>query len=158
MTLTDLAATRGTDKGDHGYCPHYEEHFAALRLEPVTLLEIGVQSGASLRMWADWFPNAIVYGIDNDPAAVVNEGRISTITCNVRTFDPDRLYDIVIDDGSHADADITEAFAILWPYVKFGGWYVVEDLAVVPPSALTWSLLADHGAIVHGEIAFMQKR
>ena len=37
-------------------------------------------------------------------------------------------YDIVIDDGSHVPAHVLLTFETLWPSVKEGGVYVVEDI------------------------------
>ena len=62
--LTALAIRHGTDKwGPHFYTPVYHELFAHLRDAAVRLLEIGIGGygyqtvgGASLRMWADYFP------------------------------------------------------------------------------------------------------
>jgi hypothetical protein len=63
--LTLLAIRHGTDKwGPHFYTPIYHAVFAHLRDRPVRLLEIGVGGyklrdvgGASLAMWADYFPH-----------------------------------------------------------------------------------------------------
>ena len=37
-------------------------------------------------------------------------------------------FDIVIDDGSHAPAHQVASLTALWPHVKVGGVYLVEDL------------------------------
>ena len=72
-TLDEIFNANGTDKGSQfgcpGYAPHnlgpvYEEAFAPLRLEPIKLLEIGVQGGASIKSWLEYFPSAQIYGID----------------------------------------------------------------------------------------------
>ena len=51
-TLTAIAEKHKTDKVSHGYTPIYEQYLAPLRAKPVTILEIGVKSGASVRTWA----------------------------------------------------------------------------------------------------------
>ena len=33
-----------------------------------------------------------------------------------------------VDDGSHIASDIPASFKILFPAVRHGGWYVIEDL------------------------------
>ena len=55
-SLAELARKHGTDKFEHGYCPHYEDRFGNLRDQPITLLEIGSWYGQSLRMWREYFP------------------------------------------------------------------------------------------------------
>jgi trans-aconitate methyltransferase len=130
-----MAAHHGTDKWEHGYCPHYERHFAELRGEPVNLLEIGVYHGGSLRLWADYFyhPAGSIQGVDIDPACadlVFDDERVRVTLGDVKDFEPDRPYDIIIDDGSHLGTDVVAACDRLWPYIMPGGWYVIEDLAV----------------------------
>lgn len=53
MILDELAISFGTDKSSrtHHFTKHYEVYFEPLRNFPLKILEIGVQSGASLRMW-----------------------------------------------------------------------------------------------------------
>ncbi len=126
--LERLAKLHGTDKFEHGYCPAYENHFRHLRHEPITLLEIGVWKGASLHMWHDFFPEATIIGIDIAPLATVNSDRVTTVTGDVKEYEPEEHFDIVIDDGSHDGADMVAALNRLWPFVKLGGWYVIEDL------------------------------
>ena len=36
-------------------------------------------------------------------------------------------YDVIVDDGSHVPAHVITSFAALWPLVRPGGVYVVED-------------------------------
>ena len=58
----------GTDKGDpktfvDGF---YQEKFEPLRNKKLTLVEIGVRSGASLKLWKEFFSKrATIIGIDN---------------------------------------------------------------------------------------------
>ena len=64
--LDELAIAFNTDKSTrtHGFTNHYQVYFELLRDLPLKLLEIGVQSGASLRMWKQYFPKAEIYGLD----------------------------------------------------------------------------------------------
>ncbi len=64
--LNDIALKHNTDKSSwgHNYTAVYDPLFTPFRQEPIKFLEIGIQQGYSLRTWRDWFPNAIVYGID----------------------------------------------------------------------------------------------
>lgn len=63
MTLDELSVKYGTDKGSlkHNYMPFYEKH---LPKNPKKILEIGVLKGASLAMWSEYFPEAIIHGLD----------------------------------------------------------------------------------------------
>ena len=75
-SLVELGQRHGSDKLAHGYLEHYDRHFGPLRESAARVLEIGVggyrgpaRGGASLRMWADYFPSARVVGLDVQEAA-----------------------------------------------------------------------------------------
>lgn len=136
-----LAAKHGTDKWQQGYIPHYHRHFKQLRRRPLSVLEIGIgttgsrDGGNSLRMWRDYLPRARVYGIDILDKTAHDETRIKTLQGSQddpafldevgRRYGP---FDIIIDDGSHINAHVVTSFHSLFPHLKLGGWYVVEDL------------------------------
>ena len=40
-------------------------------------------------------------------------------------------FDIVIDDGSHILEHIIKTFTHIFPHVKKGGYYFIEDLMVI---------------------------
>jgi Methyltransferase domain len=140
--LVRLATEHGTDKwGRHWYASKYETHFAPRRLEPLTLLEIGVggyedpaRGGESLRMWKDYFPSARIFGIDHHDKTAMEQDRIRIF----QGSQDDRAFlervvaaagplDIVIDDGSHHNAHVAATFEVLFPHLREGGIYVVED-------------------------------
>lgn len=140
--LSLLAALYGTDKfGEHEYTPVYEELMRASRRKPVRLLEVGVGGyagalgGESLRMWASYFRRGRITGIDLYDKTALSGGRVSVIQCS--QVDAPKLtslakalgpFDFIIDDGSHLNAHQIETFGILWPHVKDGGLYIVEDV------------------------------
>lgn len=141
--LGDLAIRFGTDKWGawHWYTRDYDRHFAPLREEPVRVLEIGIggyadpdAGGGSLRMWKSYFRRGIVVGIDLFDKPGVAEPRIRTLAGS--QDDPNFLarvaaqhgpFDIVIDDGSHLNEHVLASFAALFPHVRPGGFYVIED-------------------------------
>jgi len=145
--LTRLANKCGTDKGTldhrpdsgwqgwvHNYCDFYETMLDPLRLSARRVLEIGVWHGASLQMWAEYFPNAEVYGIDVDLSQVRKDlgARIHVIEGNVMDRGLDigahGPFDLIVDDGSHVMEEQQTALARLFPSVRPGGWYILEDL------------------------------
>ena len=91
--------------------------------------------GASLRAWAELFPNATVTGLDPaDDAAALNglHERIRVITCDSRDDScVAKLgsYDFIVDDGHHSLDAQRRTLKTLWPFVKPGGLYVIEDVA-----------------------------
>ena len=137
--LCELAMKYGTDKcpqhrglrPGHSYTPFYHELFSPIRESVRTLLEIGIETGASLRMWRDYFPNAQIVGVDNNPKCAVHENRINSICCDaqelMRDYGFEEELNIVIDDGSHqVDDQIVTARSIL-PFMD-KGFYVIEDV------------------------------
>ncbi len=176
-SLAELAKFYGTDKAEHKYCPHYEHHLAELRELPFQLLEIGVQTGASLLMWEAYFPAARITGIDIDPAPFLDTERIAIVQANARAFEPQALFDVIVDDGSHMAFDISAVHHRLWPYLVPGGWYVIEDLAAqwMPfygggsdgSSAIEWieavlrDVMLDRSEVseahLYGQILFLRK-
>ncbi len=140
--LTRLAIMHGTDKwGPHFYTPVYHSIFSKRRNDPIRLLEIGVGGyenpllgGTSLSMWADYFPNGHIVGVDInektlslDPRIIIRKGSQtdSAFLKNiVYEYGP---FDIIIDDGSHVPQHVVQSFHTLWSTLRDGGYYVIED-------------------------------
>lgn len=147
--LDDMARICGTNKLEvQNFTRHYDAHFQTLRNQPVTLLEIGIggwddakgyadsaKGGESLRMWKAYFPKGRIYGIDIEDKRPHEEKRIKTFQGS--QDDADFLEkviaetgppDIIVDDGSHFTDHIIKSFEILFPLLKSGGIYAIEDL------------------------------
>ncbi len=133
--LSWLAAVYGSDKGAtaHRYVDHYERHLGPLRHHVMSILEIGIYRGASLQMWRDYFPNAVVYGLDINDVKVggdrihVLRGDQSdeALLARIRELGP---FDVIIDDGSHFGSDVHATFAGLFGSLQADGVYVIEDM------------------------------
>ncbi len=105
--------------------------------KPIRLLEIGVQNGGSLEIWKKYLPQGSeIHGVDIDEKCLnlsFSEG-ISFHLGNAtdkdffeKTFG-DFQFDIIIDDGSHICKDVIQTFEYLFPKLKEGGVYIVEDM------------------------------
>jgi hypothetical protein len=144
MTLTELAEKYGSDKGTkrgatdgHYYTQIYDELFAPYQRLKFPLFEIGVREGHSLNMWKEFFPHAVVYGIDisTDCSKLVDERTHIEIINQNDQKGLDMLFTrwainpfIVIDDGSHNCSDIIASLEIVMKYLAHGGFYCIEDL------------------------------
>jgi len=119
------------------YFDVYHRHFERFRGRPVTLIEFGVYHGGSLQMWKHYFgAGARILGVDIDPACkTLEEDQISVVIGDQE----DRAFlaglreqigpaDIVIDDGGHTMAQQIATFEEMFPAVRDGGVYLVEDL------------------------------
>ncbi len=123
-----------TDKGEGGYIPYYRRFFGPLRSRAATLLEIGIHKGASLQMWRHYLPKATIVGVDLKlpdlplPGIAMHAGDQSDETFLASLVSRYGGFDIVIDDGSHIGRHINASFGVLFPAIRPGGWYVIEDL------------------------------
>lgn len=140
--LDKLAQLYKTDKfGKHFYTPHYQFHFSRFKYKKFKMLEIGVgghdnpfAGGPSLRMWKRFFPFAQIYALDIFDKSFFQENRVRIFQGSQvdKVFLEKMLQetgelDIIIDDGSHVNEHVIETFKILFPKLKHGGIYVVED-------------------------------
>lgn len=146
MTLDEIALKYGTDKASdvHFYTRYYEQYFEPLRNNELNLLEIGIQEGRSLKMWKEYFPNAQIIGLDIENCDHLVEDRLSVIRGDQKNVKHLKLlpnifetiygrpdsFDIIIDDGSHKSEDMLVSFETLFPLLKPGGIYVIEDIHV----------------------------
>lgn len=134
MSLEEISHQFETDKRTgHAYVGIYEELFHARRHDELRLLEIGVREGESLRMWREYFSKGEIVGIDIDPpepaiagCEVVRMHQADREAIDTRW--PDQHFDIIIDDGSHRLEDQVLSLIWLWPKLKLGGLYIIEDI------------------------------
>jgi hypothetical protein len=140
--LDALGCKYGTTKASNtpgtknNYLPFYEVFLAPIRYKPITLLEIGVEHGNSLRMWREYFPNARIIGIDcNDlRGRVVFDGIEIDMADQNQAADLDRIaenygpFDVIVDDAGHHPPSQVFCYGHMLQYVKDGGFYILEDL------------------------------
>ena len=153
--LEALARQFDTDKqaGQNEYLALYLEYFKRhgfKRDAPLNILEIGTNKGSSLRMWAEYFPNAKICGLDitrqyelpgmlehpNIFTSLVDQGdrdalfdyALAEEVCG----DPDG-FDIIIDDGSHEQTHQQVTLGVLFGFLRRGGLFVVEDIITGEP-------------------------
>lgn len=139
--LTDLYTSHTGKVSDKwsSYLSTYDDWFRAYTNRPLRILEIGIQNGGSLEIWAKYFPNAsLIVGCDINPLCaelsydaahikvVVGDANANDIRAKIMAFSD--TYDIIIDDGSHVSRDIVVSFAKYFPLLAEGGVYVAEDL------------------------------
>lgn len=154
--LTDLADRHGSDKGSskHRYTELYHALFHPLRDREITFLEMGLLIGGpehgiskdretrdlpSIRMWLDYFPKAQIVGLDVSDFAWFEHPRFAFHRCDMDSLDELRqvgaalpLCDVMLDDASHASHHQQNAFVELFPRLRPGGLYIIEDLRWQP--------------------------
>jgi len=120
------------------YLEIYEREFACLKGTPIRFLEIGVSEGGSLELWRRYFgEQAMITGIDINPDCrdrvdPPNKVRIGSQTDARFMADVVKemggSLDVVLDDGSHVSSHISISFNLLFPSLRPGGLYVIEDI------------------------------
>ena len=116
----------------------YEGLFAPYKERgAVSLLEIGIQEGHSMRTWRDWFgaSAASLVGLDITARSFTGSsaGFERTIADQSRRDSliqaiGSKEFDIIIDDGSHVCAHQQISLLMLFKHVRPGGVYIIEDL------------------------------
>nr|WP_299379340.1 glycosyltransferase [uncultured Halomonas sp.] len=121
------------------YLDEYERLLYPYKDKEVNVLEIGIQNGGSLEIWADYFKNAhrlvgcdiekkcgeLVYD-DERIHIIVGDANSSIAFDSIKKTSP--TFDIIIDDGSHRSSDIIKSFMRYFPLLEEGGSYIAEDL------------------------------
>lgn len=139
MTLSEIANLLNCDKGTiSGECHGYTEIYESKISKSCNLLEIGIDKGLSLQMWRQWGPDINLTAIDNNKDVIEKQSLyFNVLLCD--QSDPKslmdivlqfglNLFDVIIDDGSHHPDDQILSIMSLWPCLKGGGLYYIEDL------------------------------
>jgi cephalosporin hydroxylase len=119
------------------YFDIYDRHFSSFRRKPITVLEFGVSYGGSLQMWKKYFGRkARIIGVDIDPRCKdLTEPQIEVIIGDQEDREflrslRERIgpIDVVIEDGGHTMTQQINTFEEIWPGVRKGGVFLIEDL------------------------------
>ena len=167
--LSQLCDKYGSDKGaiktsghpypwpSHTYADFYSRLFSHCRHSIKNVFECGLGTdnpnlvsgmgadgnpGASLCVWRDYFPNAMIYGADIDRKILFDEERIKTFY--IDQPDPKAIeafwnavgvsnFDFMVDDGLHTFELGTCLFSHSVAHLSKDGVYIIED---VPPYEL----------------------
>lgn len=187
LNLTDLADRYGSDKGSkkHRYSELYQMLFLPYRHQPISFLEMGLQIGGpehgmgadrattdapSVRMWLEFFPQAQIHGLDVSDFSWFEDPRFTFHRCDMDSRENIAaaaarmdMFDIIIDDASHASHHQQNGFVELFPKLRSGGLYIIEDLrwqpdgmerpGITKTAALFQSYLKSDGVFEHSDPA-----
>lgn len=148
-TIVELSKKYNTDKKmndgnlainnclGHDYAELYDKFLVNKKINK--LLEIGVSFGSSIKMWDEYFNGLCeIYGIDinekrfkkenlineNVKILIGNQNSTSFLEKNFKN----KIFDLIIDDGSHRMKDQQISFKYLFHKLNKNGIYVIEDL------------------------------
>lgn len=136
--IGDILTRHGSDKdmpGHHAYGPVYDRLFPRhTHPDVLHVLEIGIVQGASILAWHEIFQNATVVGLDIEPYHGPRPERLEIHQGDqrdelaLRRAVGGRRFDLVIEDASHFLDNSLRTLFFLWPCVRLGGYYVIEEL------------------------------
>lgn len=145
--------TNGTDKqSNHNYSDAYENIFTvkgerqlpelgvimlnyphSTRNSVKLMMEIGIADGSSLLAWSEVFPNAQCVGMDIHHSNRARGDRIEFHIGDQRSLHDcnrvagGRKFDFICEDATHQLPDTLMTLLFMWPHVKQGGLYVIEE-------------------------------
>lgn len=152
MTLKEIyedciRVTKGLawpDKGTaHSYIEVYSRVLEPYRYSAKRVLEIGIMSGESLRMWERYFRDSEVHGVDltDQPHGGMADLRpmIAEGTHHISLFDasdPDEVerhfkdvkFDVIIEDASHQLTHQLSMYDNFRSHLTDDGIYIIEDV------------------------------
>jgi len=122
----------------NNYYEIYESHFKAIKNSPLNIVELGVFEGKSTKTFATYFRYSRILALDielreidfspyrNVVYAKCDQNDQMALTDICKTTFPSGI-DLVIDDAAHIGFYSLSSFFSLFPLVRPGGFYVIED-------------------------------
>jgi len=146
VTVEDLMYYYKSDKSrdDHSYVKFYDMIFSPIRHSVTNFTEIGIAAGQSLQAWYRYFPNAELHGYDvrwysedvkknmDALAPRMHSHLVNLLDDKIdpsKYFEPESM-DIIIEDSLHTPQTQSKFLVMLWPYLKPGGYFIIEDITV----------------------------
>jgi hypothetical protein len=153
--LKSLMKKYKSDKADHGKSYHlfYDKELQDIRFKINRVLEIGLSLfknyktksndithnvDTSLKIWLDYFPNCSCVGLDKNDYSFIDNPRIKVHRLDqsnlehLKKFRENEIksepFDLIIDDGSHISHHQQLTLEFLFPLLRPGGFYFIEDL------------------------------
>jgi hypothetical protein len=124
--------------------PYYRKNPKMKMLEIGLGCDMGYGPGASVQIYKKLFPEADLWEAEYD-ADCVKKAKENGMLEGFHTLVGDQgnvdvldgwieesggEFDVIIDDGGHQNCQIYTSFVKLWPTVKPGGLYFIEDMQV----------------------------
>ena len=145
MSLLSIVDNSRTDKNTvHSYLGLYQSLLISKKTTAKKVLEIGICHGGSIKLWHDFFVNAIVYGLDIMPMQDVwpelKKKRIvlhtSTDAYNESFFRDNFLnknikFDFMLDDGPHTLESMIKFIQLYSQIMTDDGILIIEDVQLL---------------------------
>ena len=143
MSLVEIADNERTDKNTvHSYLPLYQELLKGKKDTAKNVLEVGIYTGGSIKLWSDFFPNATTYGLDiiadyHIWDELKNKDRIKLYTSydayndgdfNTNFLNKDTRFDFMLDDGPHTLESMKQFIKLYSQVMTDDGILIIEDV------------------------------
>jgi hypothetical protein len=143
MSLEQIADNERTDKNTvHSYLPLYQELLKGKKETAKNVLEVGIYTGGSIKLWSDFFPNATTYGLDiiagyHICSELKNNNRIKIYSSydaydedafNTNFLTKDTRFDFLLDDGPHTLESMKQFIKLYSQVMTDDGILIVEDV------------------------------
>lgn len=131
-------------RDDHGYSKLYNMLFRTLQNSVTNMTEVGIAAGQSVQAWYRYFPNAEIHAFDVHWLSDQVEANIDMLKPRVHAHIVNIIdgkvgsmeelgfvresMDIIIEDGPHSVASQEDFLVKLFPLLKPGGFYIIEDI------------------------------
>lgn len=119
------------------YFEIYERHLNRFENKDINFVEVGVYTGGSLEMWAQYFgKGSSIIGIDNDPGCAKLQYNYDNVKVVLGDQGDPKFWDeflknnkihAFLDDGGHQSFQQITTFEKVFPALEPGGVFICED-------------------------------
>ena len=143
MSLLELIDNSRSDKNTvHSYIDLYQSLLSAKKDTAKNVLEVGICTGGSIRLWSDYFTNAHVFGLDimevNDMWKDIIHKENITIYASTNAYDESFFNatflekgircDFMLDDGPHSLECMKQFITLYSQIMTDDGILIIEDV------------------------------
>jgi len=142
MNLSEIIDNSRSDKNTvHSYLGLYQNLLVNKKYSAKNILEIGIHQGGSIKLWYDFFPNAMIYGLDIIPIKNVWDeiknkdrirlGRFNAYDKNLiinQFLNKNIKFDFMLDDGPHSLESMQQFIQLYTQLMTDDGILIIEDV------------------------------
>ena len=126
----------------HSYLPLYEKLLTSKKETAKRILEVGIWRGGSIKLWKDFFTNAVVHGVDiidiNTVWSEIKNNRGIVLHTSTNAYDSDFVttnflnqnikFDFLLDDGPHTLESMKQFIRLYSQVMADDGILIIEDV------------------------------
>jgi hypothetical protein len=143
MSLEEIVDNLRTDKNTtHSYLPLYQQLLISKKETAKNVLEVGIDRGGSIKLWSDFFTNAVVYGLDimniNDVWEGIKNKENIVLHTSINAYDSNFFNthflnknikcDFMLDDGPHTLDSMIQFIKLYSQIMMEDGILIIEDV------------------------------